>query len=245
MAKTEKTKAVLYARFSPRKNSDKCESVEAQFDFCRRYCDKNNIDIEKEFSDRALSGDEIDRPGLWQAIDALKKGYLLVVYKLDRLARSVYLSSIIERSVLNKRATILSISGEGTWKDTPEDCFMRQILQASHELERKVISARTKAAVLRYQAQGRRMSHLLPYGYKLDPKDSKRMVVEPKEQATILEICRLSREGLSYRKIAEALNKSKDFKPRKRKKMFRGKPVLVNGHWHHYLVGLILKRNPS
>ena len=52
----EKKKAIVYSRFSPRKNSDSCESIESQLDFCRRWCAENNVEIVGEFADRALSG---------------------------------------------------------------------------------------------------------------------------------------------------------------------------------------------
>ena len=52
----EKRRAIIYSRFSPRKNSDACESIESQLDFCRRWCGENNVEIAGEFADRALSG---------------------------------------------------------------------------------------------------------------------------------------------------------------------------------------------
>jgi len=52
----EKKKAIIYSRFSPRQNEDQCESIEAQFDFCRKWCKENNVEIVAEFTDRALSG---------------------------------------------------------------------------------------------------------------------------------------------------------------------------------------------
>jgi len=51
-----KRRGILYARFSPRRNEDECESIEAQFDFFRKYCSENNVEIVGEFADRALSG---------------------------------------------------------------------------------------------------------------------------------------------------------------------------------------------
>ncbi len=52
----KKKKAIIYSRFSPRRNEDECESIEAQFDFCRKWCRGNGVDIVAEFADRALSG---------------------------------------------------------------------------------------------------------------------------------------------------------------------------------------------
>jgi len=232
---------IIYARFSPRRNADKCESIEAQLDFCRKWCRDNNVKIVGEFADRALSGADEERPELWAAIAALERGYVLVVYRLDRLARSVYLSDIIERSINKKKASFLSISGEGTWSDSDEDWLIRKILQTLAEYERKVIGARTRAAMLRHQASGKLMGSIPPYGFMLDPKDSKRIVKNPYERIIINQIKRLDKKGLSLRQIAAELT-NLNYKPRKVQRRFKDKPVFVKGKWNPQTIHIILKR---
>jgi len=239
--KEKKRIGIIYARFSPRRNEDECESIEAQFDFCRQWCKQNNVEIAGEFADLALSGADEDRPELWAAIEALERGYVLVVYRLDRLARSVYLSDIIERSVNRKKASFLSISGEGTWSDSDEDWLIRKILQTLAEYERKVIGARTKAAMLRHQANGRLMGSIPRYGFMLDRADKRRILKSPYEQVVINQIKRLHKKGLSLRQIASELADLK-YKPRKVKRTFRGKSVSVKGKWNPQTIRLILKR---
>ncbi len=237
----DKRLGIIYARFSPRRHEEKSESIEAQVDFCRKWCGENNVEIVREFADRALSGADEDRPELWAAIAALERGYVLVVYRLDRLARSVYLSDIIERSVHAKKATFLSIAGEGTWSDSDEDFLIRKILQALAEYERKVIGARTKAAMLRHQANGRLMGSIPRYGWMIDPENSKRVVHNPHERIIINQIKRLHDKGLSLRKIAEELTNLK-YKPRKVSKKFKGRTVLVKGKWCPQTIHVIVKR---
>ena len=237
----DKRKGILYARFSPRRNADESESIEAQLDFCQRWCKENNVEIVGEFADRALSGADEDRPELWAAIAAIEKGYLLVVYRLDRLARSVYLSDIIERAVHAKKATFVSTAGEGTWGDSDEDFLIRKILQALAEYERKVISARTRAAMLRHQANGRLMGSIPRYGFKLDPKDKRKVLKSQYEQVVINQIKRLDKKGLSLRQIAAELAKL-GYKPRKVRRIFKDKPLYVKGKWNPQTIRLILKR---
>ncbi len=237
----DKKIGILYARYSPRRNEDECESIEAQFDFCRKWCEENNVEIAGEFADQALSGADEERPELWAAIEALERGYVLVVYRLDRLARSVYLSDIIERSINRKKASFLSISGEGTWSDSDEDWLIRKILQTLAEYEVKVISARTKAAMLRHQANGRLMGSIPRYGFMLDPEDKRRIVKSPYEQIVINQIKRLHQQDFSLRQIAAELA-NLGYKPRKVKRIFKGKPVFVKGKWNPQTIRLILKR---
>lgn len=237
----DKRLGILYARYSPRKNEDECESIEAQFDFCRKYCSENNIEIISEFADRALSGADEDRPELWAAIAALEKGYVLVVYRLDRLARSVYLSDIIERAIHAKKATFLSIAGEGTWSDSDENFLIRKILQALAEYERKVVSARTRAAMLRHQANGKLMGSIAQYGWRIDENNPKRVVKDSYERVVINQISRLRNTGLSLRGIAAELVEL-GYSPRKVKKKFKGRTVLVKGRWSAQTIHIILKR---
>jgi site-specific DNA recombinase len=224
-----KMNAVIYARFSPRRNSETCESIETQIELCKFWCEKQGHSVVGEHSDHALSGSEEDRPGLWDAIESLKRNMVLVVYRLDRLARSVYLSYIIEQAVHKRGAKIVSTSGEGTWQDTPEDELVRRILQALNEYERKVIAARTKASMLRHQANGRRMSDKTPFGMIRDPDDHLRMVECPEEQEIISKILQWHEAGQSFRAIARTLEDS---------------GILCRDHagWHHSLIQNILKR---
>lgn len=221
--------AILYARFSPRRNVQTCESIETQFDLCKDYCSKNGFSVVAEFSDKALSGSDEDRPSLWAAIDELKRGYHLVVYRLDRLARSVYLSDIIERSVNKKGASIISVSGEGTWADSDEDWLVRKILQTLAEYERKVIAARTKSAMLRHQANGRRMSKIPPYGFAIDPHNPNRLIENHTEQKIIHQITNLKEAGLSYRAIARKLKSNNVF-------------CRSKSNWHHTTIKNIYVR---
>lgn len=239
---SKKIEGVLYARFSPRRNEEECESIEVQFQHIMRYCQNNQIEILDKYDDRAFSGDDEDRPGLWQAIGALKKNSLLLVYKLDRIARSVYLSHIIEKAVADKGARIVSISGEGTWIDSPQDTLTRQILQALAEYEKKVIAARTRIAMQFHQRNGRRMSSKPPFGTMIDPADASRLIPNPDEEKIIEMVVKLKeKEGLSLREIAKRLTEL-DCKPRLKTTMFNNRPVNVRSKWNPALIANILKR---
>jgi DNA invertase Pin-like site-specific DNA recombinase len=112
--------------------------------------------------------------------------------------------------------------------DTPEQRMIRQVLQAFAEHERKVIAARTRAAMLRHQAAGRRMSAQPPFGWTVDPDDPARLVSDPDEQAVIRRIVRLHDEGLGLREIARELDDASIL-------------CRANG-WHHTTVKGILDR---
>jgi len=221
-------KIIIYARFSPRRNHEQCESIETQLELCREYCKRSGHEIVGEFEDRVLSGGEEDRPGLWNAVEALSRGYILIVYRLDRLARSVYLSYLIEQAVKKHGAKIISISGEGTWQDSPEDELVRHILQALAEYERKVTAARTKVSMLRHQAAGRRMSDRTPYGWLRNPDNHTRLVADTAEQANIEYILSLHTKGYGLRQICRKLQTEQI--------------LCRNNKWHHGTIKRIIQR---
>lgn len=213
--KTDHRKAILYARFSPRPNADECESCEHQLAMCREWCEKNGYAIVAEHRDDRLSGaDEIeDRPGLWAALADVKAGYTLVASKYDRLARDVYLSISIERQIANAKGSLHSVV-EGAQHSDPQSVLLRQILQAFAEYERKIIAARTSAAMKRHQQNGRRMTAVdrVPWGWSC-AAGQKALRPNDHERAALARMKELRADGSSLSRIALTLE-NEGFKPR-------------------------------
>lgn len=195
------TKAVIYARFSPRPGAATCESIDTQREACIAYCAGKAYTVAEFHGDKAVSGSDEDRPVLWDAVNALRRGYVLVVYSADRLARSVYLAEYIRRKVDAKGARIECVRGDNNGT-TPEDVLVRQVMQAFAEYERKIIAARTRLAMRRHQQTGRRMSRIAPYGYRVD---GKRLVEDPAEQAIIVRVAGLHAAGMGLADIRRQL----------------------------------------
>ena len=167
---------------------------------------------------------------MWDAIHALKPGYILVVRSFDRLARdSAFALHIIKHEIEKKKATILSITEPGASEDTPDGRLVRSLMLAIAEYQRELIRAKTRAAMKRYQKEGRRMSKECPYGMKDDPKDSRLMVKNEKEAEVIDTVIYYHKAGLPLRKIALLLAE-------------RGYQNRKGKAWHHNQVSRILDR---
>lgn len=215
------TNAILYSRFSPRPDSATSESNAAQLDLNRAYCSRKGYRIVHEFDDPDASGDDENRPGMWAAINSLKRGMVLVVWKMDRLCRSVYLSEFLHREVAKRGARIEAVEG-GTHNASPEGVLIRQVLAAFDEFAKKMGAARTSSFMRRHQATGRTMSAAIPYGFReIDPvevpdprkpgefKQQRRHAPDPAEQEIIRRIQALHAEGLGPRAIARRLNQER------------------------------------
>ena len=220
-------KAIIYTRFSPRRNEDKSESCETQRAICEQYCLDHGHEVVDYYEDRALSGSDADRPGIWQAIDQLRKNYVLIAFKADRLARDVYLSECIRRATEKAGATVEVVQG-GSNGTAPEDRLIQQVLAAFAEYERKMIALRTKYAMLQHQKDGRRMSRFAPYGWQIDPDDPKQMIEDAIEQQAIEHIKTMHQAGEGSSKIARSLDEL-GFSAR-------------SGQWNHKTVTRIIKR---
>jgi DNA invertase Pin-like site-specific DNA recombinase len=112
---------------------------------------------EKKVFRETASGARADRAQLRRALDQLDKGDVLMVTRLDRLARST-------RDLLN---TLAAITGKGagfrslndTWADTTtaHGRLMLTVLGGLAEFERELIRARTGEGRERAKAQGVKM----------------------------------------------------------------------------------------
>ncbi|SOD41833.1 recombinase family protein [Nitrosovibrio sp. Nv4] len=116
----------------------------------------NKAGCERIFTDQGVSGATIEREGLSQAIAAVGKGDVLVVWKLDRLGRSLsFLIELIDK-LRKDRAGFESLS-DGINTTTAGGKLVFHIMGALAEFERVLISERSKAGM---QAARKRGKHL-------------------------------------------------------------------------------------
>lgn len=100
------------------------------------------------------SGARADRPELAKALDQLRQGDVLVVWRLDRLARSLrHLIEMAEQ--LQHRGVGLRSLTESIDTSTPAGRFLFNILGALGQMEREIIVERTRAGLRAAAARGR------------------------------------------------------------------------------------------
>ena len=108
----------------------------------------------KLFEDRA-SGARADRPGLAQALAFLREGDVLVVWKLDRLGRS--LPHLIETvAALAARGVGFRSLTEAIDTTTPGGRLVFHLFGALGQFERDLIRERTRAGLAAAAARGRK-----------------------------------------------------------------------------------------
>ena len=98
------------------------------------------------FEDHGVSGIQSQRSGLDEALTALCSGDVLMVWKLDRLGRSLRLLIDLIES-LEKRGVGFQSLSDGISTTTPGGELVFHILGAIAQFERSLISERTRAGM--------------------------------------------------------------------------------------------------
>ena len=110
------------------------------------------IGVTRIFEEQA-SGGRWDRPELHRLIDHLRPGDVVVVWKLDRLSRSLSDLLLLLKRIEEKGAGFRSLT-ENIDTTTPAGRMMMQMVGAFGEYERAILNERTKTGVQAAQDRG-------------------------------------------------------------------------------------------
>jgi len=110
----------------------------------------------KFFEDK-ISSRKTERPGLAAALEYLRSGDTLAVWKLDRLGRSVKEVLTLADELHERGIGLRILTGTlaGSYTPTGEGKFFFTIMAAFAELERDMIHQRTMAGLAAARTQGR------------------------------------------------------------------------------------------
>lgn len=111
-------------------------------------------DCELIFEEKA-SGAKSDRPELRRMIDLLRKGDIVIIWKLDRLGRSLRDLVNLVTEIQDKGAGLKSLN-DSIDTTTPQGKLTFHLFAALAEFERDIISERTKAGLESARARGRK-----------------------------------------------------------------------------------------
>src|ERR1700747_3339371 len=140
------------------------------------------------------SGGRWDRPQLHKALEQLREGDVFVVWKLDRLSRSLKdLLNVLER-ITEAGAGFRSLT-ESIDTTTAAGRMMLQMLGAFAEFERAMVRERTRLGLIRARAEGR----IGGGRCSLSPKQQAHalaMVDEGKSQSEVAELFKVHRSTI-------------------------------------------------
>ena len=142
-------------------------SIESQFEFCR-YELKGGEG--KEYKDKGYSGKNIDRPDFQRLLADIKAGLIkrVVVYKLDRISRSIVDFAKLMEIFKQYNVEFVSCT-EKFDTSTPMGRAMLNICIVFAQLERESIQMRVTDAFYSRCAKGYYMRGRAAYGFDLEP----------------------------------------------------------------------------
>ena len=113
----------------------------------------NQAGCKRIFTDR-LSGAQVERPGLKEALSHLREADTLVVWKLDRLGRSVKGLVDLVNELETREVHFQSIT-DGVDTKTPAGRFFFHVMASLAQMERELIVERTRAGLEAARCAGR------------------------------------------------------------------------------------------
>ena len=191
-------------RVSTNEQAESGLGLEAQEASIRAYATAHGIELVSIHTDAGVSGraELTDRPGLVAALGEIvsRRAGVLLVAKLDRLARDPFLVLTIEKVLKKSGARLVSAAGEGTQGDDPSQVLMRHVLMAVSAHEAALVSSRTAAALRAKAARGERLGRP-PKGFMVEAGE-----LVPNEEFEAVRRClRMRGNGATYKAIRMVL----------------------------------------
>lgn len=178
---------VIYARVSWATQRDGY-SLQTQIEAGYTYAAQHNYKILAEFSDD-YTGDSLDRPGLNQLREFIIENHVdvLLVYEIDRFARSVIYFMLLEEEFRRYGLEIEYVNDQ--YCDTEEGPVYKQIHAMLAEYERKKLAERSKRGLRGKAKSGYvNVGSRPPYGYTVRTEPHKQWLVIDDGEAGIVEL---------------------------------------------------------
>jgi len=190
MAKDDKKslRCAIYTRKSTQEGLEQeFNSLDAQREAGEAYIKsqkhENWILLQKQYDDGGFSGGSMERPALHALIADIKNGLIdvIVVYKVDRLSRSLHDFAKLVEIFEKYNVSFVSVTQQFNTTSSMGRLTLN-ILLSFAQFEREVIGERVRDKIAASRQKGMWMGGTPPLGY--DVKDKKLYVV-PKEAETV------------------------------------------------------------
>jgi DNA invertase Pin-like site-specific DNA recombinase len=185
---TCKLRCAVYTRKSSEEGLEQeFNSLDAQREACEAYVasqrSKGWVLIRDQYDDGGISGGTLDRPALQRLLSDIDEGLVdvVVVYKIDRLSRSLMDFSKLVEVFDRNNVTFVSVT-QSFNTTTSMGRLTLNILLSFAQFEREVTAERIRDKVKASRMKGIFMGGNPPYGYK--PKDRK-LVIDEEEARNV------------------------------------------------------------
>ena len=196
----------LYPRVSTEDQFRNGHSLDEQKERMLKLCDYKNYEVYKVYEDAGISTKNMNRPAFQEMIQDIKDGKInkIIVYKLDRLTRSIKDLEEICTFLEENDCSLESIC-EDINTSTANGKFFIRMLTILAQLEIERTSERTKFGMVGAVKKGHFVGRP-PIGYD---KVDKKLVINDIESEVIRRIFDLYIKGIAANAITKLLNEEK------------------------------------
>ena len=247
MLQTDKITA-LYCRLSQEDmQAGESESIQNQKLILQKYADEHHFFNTRFFVDDGFSGVSFEREGLQAMLHEVEAGNVATVITKDlsRLGRN-YLKTgeLIEIVFPEYEVRYIAINdGVDTAREDNEFTPLRNWF---NEFYARDTSKKIRAVWRAKSSAGKRLCNNPPYGYRKDPEDKERWLVDEEAAKIVREIFSLCIVGFGPLQIAKRLRKEQVLNPtayREAHGLIVGNPTPADPyHWDNKAVAAILER---
>lgn len=184
-------RCAIYTRKSSEEGLEQSfNSLDAQREACEAYIKSQShegwIDIETKYDDGGFSGGSIERPALQRLMQDVRRGAIdiIVVYKVDRLTRSLADFAKIVETLDSQRASFVAVTQQFN-TTTSMGRLTLNVLLSFAQFEREVTGERIRDKIAASKRRGMWMGGSPPLGY--DAVD-RRLVVNETEACIVRDI---------------------------------------------------------
>ncbi len=188
IAMPRRQRCAIYTRKSTEEGLEmEFNSLDAQREACEAYVASQKAEgwsaIREGYDDGGFSGGTLDRPGLKRLIQDVEGGLLdvIVVYKIDRLSRSLMDFTKLVEIFDRNHVTFVSVT-QAFNTTTSMGRLTLNILLSFAQFEREVIGERIRDKVAASRKRGMWMGGYVPMGYDVR---NRKLVINEAEAATV------------------------------------------------------------
>ncbi len=220
----KKIRCAIYTRKSSEEGLEQdFNSLDAQREACEAYIKSQMHEgwvlIKKEYNDGGYSGGTMNRPAFQELLLDIEEDKIdiVVVYKVDRLTRSLMVFSKIIDTFDKHKTSFVSITQQFN-TTTSMGRLTLNILLSFAQFEREVTGERIRDKIAASKKKGMWMGGIPPLGYK---KENKKLLIEENESQKVKLIYEKYLELKSVPKLMKWLKKE-NIRTRADKEFYKG-----------------------
>ena len=208
-------KAGLYTRLSEESETNReCATIETQMGLLRRFvADSDDIVVEKEYFDISYSGTNFERPGFKAMAEAARSGGINVIavkdfsrFGRDYLEVGRYLEFIFP--VMQVRFISVNDNYDSNNQAGATGGMGMAMKNLIYSMYSRDMAKKVRTAQHTRVKNGEFIASFAPYGYRKDPEDLHKLLVDTEVAWVVQKIFHMAADGTKVSEIARCLNEN-------------------------------------